>query len=429
MNHDNYKVVDTLYKQSKNDVVAMFNYDAPNGLVICNKLMQKIVALLDGNHAFNDIVKEISVNPNILQKYINILSDANLIKGLEKLDTNKSLCGWLLITDSCNFRCKYCFVSKNPSNMTLDIAIETIDKMILCSKNKCYDNLFITFAGGEPLLNFDLIKKVVDHYKNIETPKLSYRIVTNGSLINKDIVNYIKENNIDITVSLDSVKKFNDINRYYVDGRGTYEDVIKNIKLLKDNGIVPLINSVITGDNFRYLTKYVKNLIKLNVNFIFTIERAINDELPKIYNYKDEFIKELIKCINLVKKERRKGNNITLEFNNLIFNNSSNNVCEAGSSLIAVNCNGDISCCGNNMRFPVSNIKDDYNLFAMFENSKFEIDNLLECGDCVWKKICHNGCPVSNFYLYGNYAKKSPCCEIYQKILPHVVDMYMTFKK
>lgn len=428
MDYGNYKLVDTLYKQSKNDIVCWFNYEAPNGIVVGNELMQRIVSLLDGNHSFNDIVNVISVNPNILRKYLDILINANLICGLDNHDNNKSLCGWLLVTNSCNFRCRYCFVSKGISNMSFDICKDAIDKLIMCTKNKGYDNLLISFAGGEPLLNFDLIKEVVMYYKNVNDINISYRIITNGSLINQDIVDFIKENNIDVTVSLDSIKKFNDKSRSYANGLGTYDDVIKNIKLLNKNGIVPLINSVITSDNYKYLTKYIKLLLKLDVKIAFTIERAIDNKLPSIFNYKDEVIKEIIKCINIVKKERSKGKNKIIEFNNLGFYNSSNSVCEAFSSLIAIDGNGDISCCGNDMKNPVSNICDRDNLFSLFDG-KFKCDDLMECKECVWKKICHNGCPVSNINLYGDYVKKSPCCEIYKEILPHIVDMYMTFKR
>lgn len=91
----------------------------------------------------------------------------------------------------------------------------------------------ICFYGGEPFLNFPLIKEVVEYVKQIDNETIFY-ITTNGTLLNSEIIDFLTENNILITFSLDGFKENHDRNRVYENGRPTFDTIINNINKLQN---------------------------------------------------------------------------------------------------------------------------------------------------------------------------------------------------
>lgn len=147
----------------------------------------------------------------------------------------------LIITGHCNLRCSYCIYSENypPNaissieNMTLDIAKKAIDfyfnlligKRIKKPKKKAV----INFYGGEPLLEFQLIKDIISYiekkYNNYE-----FHITTNGLLLNEKIANYLVQKKFRISISLDGPKSEHDRNRVLHGNHGSFDQVFSNIE-------------------------------------------------------------------------------------------------------------------------------------------------------------------------------------------------------
>ncbi|MFZ3134499.1 radical SAM protein [Methanothrix sp.] len=155
----------------------------------------------------------------------------------------------LNVTEDCNFRCKYC--AYNPGNyeynrsysnkyMEFSVAKKAIDYYFsLLLEGRRYNPIrapAISFFGGEPLLNFNLIKKCVnyinDRYKDDKV--LYYGVTTNGTLLDDEKINWLIQNNFDIDISLDGPKDEHDRNRVYKNGKGTFKDVMRNVTKLID---------------------------------------------------------------------------------------------------------------------------------------------------------------------------------------------------
>lgn len=161
---------------------------------------------------------------------------------------------YLIVTDSCNLRCRYCFINGNmpkdyrPSMMSFEVAKEAIDMFFrnLSLNPLGYAGLkkTIFFYGGEPFLNFPLIKQSVEYIESAYKeevaalgPKLRLAIVSNGTMITEEIAKFIgAHKNIDIAVSIDGPKKIHDIERVCVGGCGSFDQAIRGVKLLKTAG-------------------------------------------------------------------------------------------------------------------------------------------------------------------------------------------------
>lgn len=115
--------------------------------------------------------------------------------------------------------------------MSLDTAKKSID--FLSNHSIDAKEIGIGFYGGEPLIEFELIKEIVAYAKEVFTGKpILFSMTTNGSLLNEEIIKFLKENGFNLMISLDGPKEVNDQNRIFPDGSGTFDVVMNNIKLI-----------------------------------------------------------------------------------------------------------------------------------------------------------------------------------------------------
>jgi len=150
----------------------------------------------------------------------------------------KALC--LHVAHDCNLRCSYCFAGTGEylghrSLMSLEVGKKAIDFLIENSGNR--KNLEVDFFGGEPLMNFDVVKGVVEYAREREKEtgkNFRFTITTNAMILEEDKRKYINENMHNIVLSLDGRKEVNDEVRKRVDGTGSYDRILPLIKKMVD---------------------------------------------------------------------------------------------------------------------------------------------------------------------------------------------------
>jgi uncharacterized protein len=162
-----------------------------------------------------------------------------LTDNIEEYINNKCDRIVLQITQNCNFRCSYCpyttsefYTTRTHSSkrMSEEVAIKAID--FLADHSLKRDSVTIGFYGGEPLLEYDLLKKLVEYANDVFLGKrVNYTITTNGSLLTDEIVSFLEENDFNLLISIDGTKKAHDRNRKFAaTGKGTFDSIEKNLK-------------------------------------------------------------------------------------------------------------------------------------------------------------------------------------------------------
>ena len=182
----------------------------------------------------NDYLSNQALTKEILHPYSEFLEEI-LNRKLQKMT--------LQLTQNCNLRCSYCIYSENNNSrqrahsnerMSKKIAFSAVD--FLCKHSVDSDHVNIGFYGGEPLLEFLLIKDIVKYAKKrFRDKSISFSITTNGTLLTKEVLDFLEKNDIKLMVSLDGPEEIHNRNRRFASGKGSFSSVMKNIKYLYDN--------------------------------------------------------------------------------------------------------------------------------------------------------------------------------------------------
>lgn len=364
--------------------------------------------------AYNEIIK--LYNDGLIFSKENIY--INNIKNIFDYSITKALC--LNVVDFCNMKCDYCFVNMNiPSQkfniMNETVAFKSIDFLVKKSKN--IKNLEVDFFGGEPLLAFELIKKIIFYSKKFTNKNFRFTITTNGILLNKKIIKYLNENIDNIIISLDGRKNVNDVIRKHKNEniKSTYDIIVPKFqeliylrkKLKKDY----FIRGTFTVKNLDFSNDF-KHLIDLGFHNI-SLEPILskNTKLSIKNENIDKILSEYEKICDLIID----NNDKKINFYHYIFDIYNSPCilkrikgCGAGFEYLCIETNGDIYPCHqltNNKVFKLGNIKNKFDKKIKYID-KFHQSNVLNnsvCKLCWAKYYCGGGCISSNYNINNNF--------------------------
>lgn len=238
-------------------------YDNVSGIVFpCSEAMHYTISnfyKVDKDNIIDYLQKEFNLDFNgslVVYNYVKTMLDNDCFykkenqlvqRELTEEDLYKTSLSQLIliVTEDCNMRCKYCMYSDNyphvkgysKKQMSMDVAKKAIDYYIDLHLKRV-DHGFkrepvINFFGGEPLLEFELMKNIVKYCKEKDYNPVLF-ITTNFTLFNDEIMNFIIDNDVVLTISLDGSKKNNDRNRIFPNGRGSYGLIMENIIKLQN---------------------------------------------------------------------------------------------------------------------------------------------------------------------------------------------------
>lgn len=167
----------------------------------------------------------------------------------------------LSLTEQCNLRCTYCYYKESHAGRVKVMGDEVMEAAIGLAVRRTVAfrqrRLNITFFGGEPLLRFDAIKRGVEYAKKVASETapqgfvVRFAVNTNGTLLNDEIVDFMKRENFQIFLSLDGSAERHNICRRQVNGEGSFDLIARHIKTLVNTDVIVL--AVITRDNIRGL--------------------------------------------------------------------------------------------------------------------------------------------------------------------------------
>lgn len=330
----------------------------------------------------------------------------------------KALC--LHIAHDCNLRCAYCFAGDGEYHgrralMSYEVGKKALDLLIASSGNRV--NLEVDFFGGEPTLNFDVVKRLVEYGRSREkecNKKFRFTLTTNGLLLDEDILDFANREMGNLVLSIDGRKEVNDRCRPTAGGRGSYDVIMPKFKKAAQSR--GQTNYYVRGTYTHYNTDFSKDVLHLHDEGFeqISVEPVVSD--PKEpYAIKEEDIPVLLEQYDILAKEiidrRKKGRFINffhfmidLEGGPCVAKRLSG--CGAGTEYLAVTPWGDLYPCHQfvgNEDFCLGNVDEGIRNTQLA--SKFAACNVYtkkECRDCFAKFYCSGGCMANSYHATGD---------------------------
>ena len=343
----------------------------------------------------------------------------------------KSMC--LNVSHLCNLRCEYCFADGGTyngaaENMSLDVARKAIDMIVSKSANR--HNLEVDFFGGEPLLNFDVVKKTVEYARSIEkahNKNFRFTITTNAMLLNDEIIDFFNKEMYNVVVSIDGRRSVHDCVRKTASGKGSFDTAIKNALRFKQ---LRKGQYYIRGTYTALNKDFSQDVLFLNdLGFDqLSIEPVVLPENHRLAIKKEDIEQLKAEYDKLAEAyvERRKGEKWFNFFHFMldIYNGPCESKrlvgCGAGNDYVAVAPNGNIYPChqfDGEKDYVIGNVLDG--TFNTEIPKFFAENNLLKkdkCRNCWAKYYCSGGC-AANAIKYGGGINKpyELSCELMRK--------------
>ena len=334
----------------------------------------------------------------------------------------KAMC--LNIAHDCNLRCKYCFASKGDykgkrSLMTSEVGRTAIDFVI--KKSGPRKNIEVDLFGGEPLINYEVVKSIVDYgrqQEKIHNKVIRFTITTNALLLDDDKIEYLNNNMENIVLSIDGRKEINDGVRVRADGKGTFEDILPKIKKMVDKRHGDkqyYVRGTFTSKNLDFYNDVIE-LAALGFKEI-SIEPVVlpdDNELSLKEEHIGIIFEQYEKLAMEIIERKKSGQefkfyHFAIDINGgpCIYKRISG--CGAGFEYIAVTPEGDIYPChqfvGNN-DFKIGTIFDEeINIIKSTEFKNAHIYNKKDCINCWAKFYCSGGCQANNYNFNGSILK------------------------
>lgn len=419
-------------------------------LLVCKPLNMDDVILLDPEisniydlcNGFNDVKTIIAITKITKERIIQIVTalwDANYLqikgKTLNSVSdsiqaVSRNIDAWFHITNRCNLNCSYCYINKTNRSMTWDIARQAIDALTETAVLEKRPGVLMKLAGGEPLLKFPLIKRVVEYGKQCGEKygiKNQFHLITNGTLITQEVIILLKENDVRISISLDGIGAYNDQQRFYPNQKGSFETVNNGIRMLKEQGIIPFVLITVTSHNLAGLPDFTRYLLKNNIGFRYSLYRGSDNQDPKNVNL-EEAIKVLNQCYDLFEQNLPENDLMFFhQFCDIKFTKRRKRNCGIGSNGIVIGHKGQVSICQILLDQPIGDTSRNANLLKMVRNQNqfnakdHTVDDKLECKNCLWRYTCSGGCPLLAKSAYNSYDRSSPYCEVFKATIPRLI--------
>ena len=344
----------------------------------------------------------------------------------------KALC--LHIAHTCNLNCSYCFASQGKYHgdravMSFEVGKRALDFLIENSGTR--RNLEVDFFGGEPLMNFEVVKQLVAYARSVEKEKgknFRFTLTTNGLLIDDDVIDFANRECSNVVLSLDGRKEIHDRFRVDYAGRGSFDRIVPKFKQLVDarGGKDYYMRGTFTHANPDFLED-IKCMLDLGFDELSMEPVVCSPDDPSALTPADlEIVKEQYERLAELMLERKKAGKpftfyhymIDLTGGPCIYKRISG--CGSGTEYMAVTPWGDLYPCHQFVgeeRFRLGDIYTGVTNKAV--QDEFAACNVYahpECRDCWARLYCSGGCAANAYHSTGSVTGVyKDGCELFRK--------------
>ncbi len=396
------------------DVISMF--ETADKEEIVRKISENHKNITDGDILkCIDDVAELKASGQLFSE--DIYADkADVLKN--KNSDIKALC--LHVAHTCNLNCSYCFAAQGKYQgeralMSFEVGKRALDFLIENSGNR--KNLEVDFFGGEPLMNFDVVKRLVEYARSIEkkhNKNFRFTLTTNGVLIDDDVIDFCNREMNNVVLSLDGRKEVHDRLRKDYKGNGSYDLIVPKFQEFVEKrgdksyyirGTYTHKNTDFTNAIFHMADLGFKELSMEPVVCAPGEEYALTeDDLPVLFEQYEILAKEMLKRDSENRGFTFYHYMIDLSNGPCIYKRISG--CGSGTEYLAVTPWGELFPCHQfvgDEKYSMGNIYDGVTNTKMRDRfKKCNVYSRPECADCWAKLYCSGGCAANAYHATGD---------------------------
>ena len=352
----------------------------------------------------------------------------------------KALC--LHVAHTCNLNCSYCFASQGKYQgdralMSFEVGKQAFDFLIANSGTR--RNLEVDFFGGEPLMNWDVVKQLVAYARSIEkehNKNFRFTLTTNGILLDDEVIDFLNKEMSNVVLSLDGRPEINDHFRRDYAGNGSYDRIVPKFKRLveKREGKGYYLRGTFTHNNVDF-TNDIFHMADLGFTEL-SMEPVVcppddpyaltDEDLPKLFEQYEILAKEMI-------KRKKEGRGFTfyhymldLKHGPCIYKRITG--CGSGTEYMAVTPWGELFPCHQFVGDPKYSLGNVYDgLTNPDVQNEFRSCNAYarpECKDCWARLYCSGGCAANSYHATGSITGVYKYgCELFKKRIECAVMM------
>ena len=352
----------------------------------------------------------------------------------------KALC--LHVAHTCNLNCSYCFASQGKYHgdralMSFEVGKAAFDFLIKNSGER--RNLEVDFFGGEPMMNFDVVKQLVAYAREVEgkyNKNFRFTFTTNGVLLNEEVMDFLNKEMSNVVLSLDGRREVNDHFRRDYAGRGSYDTIVPKFQRLveKRGGKGYYVRGTFTHNNTDF-TNDIFHMADLGFTEL-SMEPVVcppgdpyaltDEDLPVLFEQYEILAKEMI-------KRRREGRPFTFYHYMLDLKNGPCiykriTGCGSGTEYMAVTPWGELYPCHQfvgDEKYSLGNVFDGIkNTEVQDEFRSCNAYARPECNDCWARLYCSGGCAANSYHSTGSISGVYKYgCELFKKRIECAVMM------
>ncbi len=338
-----------------------------------------------------------------------------------------ALTAWLHVTNDCNLRCTYCYIDKTDAAMDAATGTAAIDAIIRSALANNFEAVNLKYAGGEATLNFKLVQ-TLHLYAKEQTAQaglhLSSGVLSNGVALTGGMLDFLREQAIQLMISLDGSAAEHDRQRVFVNGRGSYRQVTRSIDRALAHGVQPHLSITVTGESVDGLADAVCFALdrELLFNLNFYREHDARKSHAEMRAEDEQLISALRAAFAVIEARLPRQSIIGALIDRSSFAGPHQRSCGAGHNYMVVDHKGSVARCQMEIERPVTDVfalnpLQEIQLHATgFQN--LAVDEKEGCRDCQWRYWCAGGCSLLTYRATGRNDVKSPYCNVYKAIYP-----------
>jgi uncharacterized protein len=413
----------------------LFNPVGHGGVVVVNEPAHRIFC------SFRKAATEDEAQPDSVcdgdraQQVIGRLADLGLIHLDGKVQrpefsSGTVLTAWLHITNACNLRCPYCYISKSNEAMDETVGRAAVGAVIQSAVDNGFPAVKLKYAGGEASLNHRLMIDLHAYACELAQRRglaLYATMLSNGVALASSLIDTLRSAGIRVMISLDGVGRMHDAQRPSVNGKPSFRLVERGIERLVERDHAPHLSVTITNRNAQGIADVVRFALERDLTFSLNLFRD-NDcatPFPDLRYEEQTIISGLLRAFEVIEEFLPRWSVLGSILDRGQLLEPRQRSCGVGQDYVVIDQRGSVSKCHMEIEKTLGDVfsSDPLQLVRQDRTTALNlaVDEKEGCRDCSWRYWCTGGCTVATFRATGRYDVKSPNCNIYKAIYPQAL--------